>query len=385
MDSFLIKNNIKYRLPEAVFFLLCFGLLLFSCNTSSPVDNAANQPVKYDTIFPKYAKGFYLLKPLSGNRLVLVLQNDENSRVYKYYLLDSASYYYSDTTLPVPVSRAVAFSSTHYGFLMPLQKHTVIKGISGKDYLFAQDKQSIQEIGFTENLNYEKIFALKPQIIFGNSLASVSAPYSQKFKQFNIPYFPVSEYQEPSPLAKAEWIKVFGLLTGTLPQADSIFQNIENSYNNLLHEVQQKYAQQESPTVLMSFPYQNTWYVPGGNSFQATFVHDAGGKYIFAENTAKSSFVVDVEQILGKGKNADVWLNVNQVQSKKDIVNENPLFKTFKAFAQNRIYNNDKRKQELANDYWQSGVVNPQRILQDIITILHQPNDTNLYYYRQVK
>ncbi len=385
MDIFLTKNNIKYHLPKGVVFLLSFGLMLFSCNTSAPLDNVVNQPVKYDTISPKYAQGFYLLKPLSGNPLVLVLQNNENSQVYKYYLLDTANYYYSDTTLPFPVTRAVAFSSTHYGFLSTLKQHTLIKGISGKDYLFAQDKQSIQEIGFTENLNYEKILILKPQIIFGNDLSSLSAPFKQKFKQLRLPYLPVSEYQEPSPLAKAEWIKVFGLLTGMLPQADSVFQQIEKRYHNLLKEVQQKYAQQKMPEVLMSFPYQNTWYVPGGKSFQATFVHDAGGKYIFSENTAKGSFVADVEQILWKGKNADVWLNVNQAQSKKDIVNENPLFQTFQAFKHNRIYNNDKRKQGVANDYWQSGVVNPHRILQDIITILHHSNDTNLYYYRQIK
>ncbi|HCQ28847.1 MAG TPA: hypothetical protein DIU39_01090 [Flavobacteriales bacterium] len=369
-----------FNIAKAVTYFLLL-LFIISCgenevNHSVPEGNE----VKPDTIRPEYAKGFYFLK-YQSNDYVLILQDEKQSKTKKYHftLNDSASK--SSDKIPLPVQSAVAFSSTHYGFLEPLNQTEIIKGISGKEYLISNHKEEIEEIGFTENLNFEKIVSLKPQVVFGNNFQSLDANFVNKFAQLGIAYIPISEYSEDSPLARAEWIKVFGLLTGKTASADSIFRNIEKQYLQL----KQSACNKNKPTVLMSFPYQNTWYVPGGKSFQATFVKDAGGNYIFSENQDKNSFIADSELILEKGKNADFWLNLNNIQTKKEILDENPLFARFKAFQNNTIFNNNKQMVGKANAYWQTGVVNPHKILADIIHILQNDTNKNLNYYKPVR
>ena len=359
-----------------------YMLLLFiiSCGNNSVNNSEKGETTHFDTLFPKYANGFYILSS-NNNQYVLVLQDENRNPVYRYRLSsDSAT-----ADVVIPVRRTVSFSSTHYGFLESLHQENIIKGISGKDYLIAGNKDEIEEIGISSNLNFEKIISLQPQIVFGNALGGENQTLEEKFKQFNILYLPVSEYTEDSPLARAEWIKLFGLLTGKLPQADSIFNHIEKQYLEWKNSVAEKFGKEKKPLVLMSFPYQNTWYVPGGKSFQATFIKDAGGEYIFQDSNQKNSFVADAETILAKGREADFWLNLNHINSKKEIVAENKLFAQFKPFKNNSIYNNNKRMVGMANAYWQTGVVNPHRILEDIIRILHRDNKQNLYYYKKVE
>jgi iron complex transport system substrate-binding protein len=373
-----MKINFKFK---AVIYSMLL-LFIISCQTGSQNElKPENNQTFNDTILPKYAKGFYFIK-LDGNLTSLVFLNSEGKKAVSFQLsADSLQ----QNAIKIPVKNTIAFSTTHYGFLQPLKQTQIIKGVSGKDYLVSDTKNNIEEIGFADNLNFEKIVSIKPQVILGNGLESLTSPYVEKFKQFNITYLPISEYAEDSPLARAEWIKVFGLITNKLAEADAIFKEIEQKYLHLKSKASNYSKSNKKPIVLMSFPYQKIWYVPGGKSFQAAFVNDAGGEYIFKDNTDKGSFTADAEIILAKGKTADFWLNVNQINTKQEIAKENAVFTQFKSFKNNTIFNNNKQVYGKANVYYQTGVVNPHLILQDIIRILHQDSIKNLYYYKQIK
>jgi iron complex transport system substrate-binding protein len=95
-----------------------------------------------------------------------------------------------------------------------------------------------------------------------------------------------------------------------------------------------------------------------------------------------------VEAVIPVALKADYWLNVGYVDSRKDILAKDPRFAEFRAFKTDSIYNFNRRVNDIgSNDYWESGLVNPQRVLADLIRILHPgalPADT-LYYYKQLK
>ena len=60
----------------------------------------------------------------------------------------------------------------------------------------------------------------------------------------------------------------------------------------------------------------------------------------------------------------------------------------FKAYKTGNLFNNDKRNTPGGGfDFWESGVVNPDKVLADLIFIFHPellPNH-ELYYYRKLK
>ena len=57
----------------------------------------------------------------------------------------------------------------------------------------------------------------------------------------------------------------------------------------------------------------------------------------------------------------------------------------FKAFRERRVYNHNARLNEYkADDYWETGIIEPDVLLADVIKILHPDRlpDHRLKYYR---
>jgi iron complex transport system substrate-binding protein len=85
---------------------------------------------------------------------------------------------------------------------------------------------------------------------------------------------------------------------------------------------------------------------------------------------------------------AGYWLNLGTVDSKAEVAANDSRFTQFAPFRSGALYNNTRRTNDIrSNDYWESGIANPQLILADLIRIVHPgllPKDS-LYYYKQLK
>jgi iron complex transport system substrate-binding protein len=143
------------------------------------------------------------------------------------------------------------------------------------------------------------------------------------------------------------------------------------------------------PTVLTEIKYGDAWYVPGGNSFMAHFIKDAGGTYIWKDEDRTGSIPLSFEAVYLKAKDADHWLNLFiNLNTKKDLLAYDERYAMFKAFKTGNLYNNNK----IANtkgysDYWENGMTNPDELLLDLIKIFH-PNlapDHTLKYYKKIE
>jgi iron complex transport system substrate-binding protein len=143
----------------------------------------------------------------------------------------------------------------------------------------------------------------------------------------------------------------------------------------------------EKPLVINNLPYKGAWFVSGGDSFTARYLRDAGADYPWYENSSTGGLRKGFEAVYEVGLKADVWINPGAATSKEDILEKDPRFKDFKPFQSGRIYNNNKRVSESGgNDYWESGVVHPERLLADLIHIMHPDilPDRQLYYYQKL-
>ena len=131
------------------------------------------------------------------------------------------------------------------------------------------------------------------------------------------------------------------------------------------------------------------WYVPGGKSFMANFINDAGGSYIWNDNEKTGSLNLGFEEVYVKAKNADFWLNQALVKTKAELLSLEKRYSDFRAFKIGNLYNNIKNTNNKGySDYWETGIMYPNRILSDLIQIFHPElkaqikND--LYYYKKL-
>ena len=85
---------------------------------------------------------------------------------------------------------------------------------------------------------------------------------------------------------------------------------------------------------------------------------------------------------------SDIWLNTGATLSKKDILAVDGRLASLLPYQKNKIFNNNARLSVSGgNDYWESGTLQPQIILKDLIAILHPEllPIYKLYYYQQIQ
>ena len=110
----------------------------------------------------------------------------------------------------------------------------------------------------------------------------------------------------------------------------------------------------------------------------AHLIKDAGGRYVFADTRGNFNLKLSLEAVIESGLEADFWINPGQHTHKNTLLREDPRFALFKAYKNNRIFNNTKAiLEQRKNDYFSRGLSNPDLLLADLVKIFHpdlQPN-----------
>jgi iron complex transport system substrate-binding protein len=230
-------------------------------------------------------------------------------------------------------------------------------------------KGGIVELARGPEMDAEKAIVLKPDVVFTFGMGDGTGAAENKVRKANIPLVVSVDHLEPTPLARAEWIKLLAAFTGKASRGDSIFKAVEKSYKDL-----QSLASKtgKHPTVFSEVRYGDVWYMPGGKSFMSTLLQDAGADYLWRGNDQTGSLPLNFEQVYSKARHADFWLNLPLIRSKADLVAHDPRYAEFDAFKNNRIYNNTLVVNDKGySSYWESGMIHPERILNDLLKIFH--------------
>ncbi|MCG8308463.1 MAG: ABC transporter substrate-binding protein [Cytophagales bacterium] len=291
--------------------------------------------------------------------------------------------------LPVPISSIVALSGTHLGFIDLLNALDCVKGVSNgrrlyNKYLykrFAEGK--IAELGTAESGDLEQILDLAPEVVMKTGFEDVRKNDKRILGAglriaYNI------EWMETKMLGRAEWIKFVGALFCKEAEADSIFSAIRRQYQQvagLIVDIENK------PTVLSGSNYKGTWFLPGGRSYIAQLIVDAGGDYHYKNESSKGSIPLSFEVVLENLVDADIWIGP-RAGSLEELRLMDERYKLFKAYKNGRVYHIDNRTTESGgNDYWESGVARPDLLLKDIVRIFHPDliPGHKLFYYRRLE
>jgi iron complex transport system substrate-binding protein len=380
-----------------IFYLILTVLIISGCKNKSAHIHDNHFPAPSIKKVPvKYASGFDI-GYWNGHTLLTVRnpwQHASNIE-FKYALLrksDSLSHNLADyEDIRIPVKRVICLSTTHIGFIDFLGLKESIVGISGEKYITDDFIMSrlrtgeIKDIGYDENLNYELILELKPDIIFAYGVSGAIASYINKLRELDINTVLVGEYLEETPLAKMEWVKFVAAFFELEDKAFTRFDSVSNNYSRLVSLTKNISVK---PRVILGLPWRGTWYISGKNSYIARVIKDAGGEYLWSDLDYKDSQPLSLESVFEKAFMADFWLNTGDVNNISDIIKVDERFKELPPLKKGKVYNNNNKINKFGgNAYYSTGVVEPDIVLSDIIYILHPEilPDHDLEYYKRIK
>ncbi|MRR22048.1 iron ABC transporter substrate-binding protein [bacterium] len=284
----------------------------------------------------------------------------------------------------------VCMSTTHVAMMSALGADSLIAGISGSSLIYDSSVLEgirtgrIKDVGYEGNLNRELIISLSPDILMAYGVAGPSAGSTARLAETGVKVFYNADYLEEHPLARCEWIKLFGLLTGREEKADSIFSSVAEAYRVLAEKVSAGVTYR--PDVLLGAPWEDVWYVSPANSYIGRFIADAGGKYIYSDMTGPNSVPLSVESVFRRAAEAEIWINPGTAETLSQITSADPRMASLPLFSEGNIWNNRRRITDAGgNDYWESAVVRPDLLLSDLVSIIHpelMPDYVQFYYMR---
>ncbi|WP_239004382.1 ABC transporter substrate-binding protein [Lacinutrix sp. WUR7] len=359
--------------------LFCLLLSLTSCKKEvKPIPENKQDFAK--TTF-KYAEGFAITH--NENFKVLTINNPwpKAEKTYKYALVQknmlskiTLNKDEFDGIITIPIEKIVVTSTTHIPALELLEVEETLVGFPGTDYVSSLktrtriDTESIRELGKNEGINTEVLLELQPDVVIGYGIDGNNKTF-ETIKKSGIPVIYNGDWVEKSALAKAEWIKFFGVLYNKEKVANTIFDSIEKNYQEA-KDIAAKVENQ--PTVLSGAMHKDTWYLPNGTSAEAQILKDANVNYLYSETTGSGSLALNFESVFEKAAHADLWLSPSYYTSMEALEKANAHYTKFDAFKNKKIYTFSTTTGKTGGVlYYELGTARPDIILKDIIKICH--------------
>ncbi len=210
---------------------------------------------------------------------------------------------------------------------------------------------------------------------------------SATYRRLGIPGVPMAEHLEPTPLARAEWVKFFALFFNKERVANAAFDRIEEAYRGALRELSDVASK---PNVLAGGPEKGGWSQYGGQNLGARMIEDAGGNYLGADNpSGEPGARVPFEAALLNARRADVWIvgpgfSFGNVEGRTI---DDPRFGFVPAVQAGRVFVGHAGYPDGINPWWDHALVEPHLELLDLMTILHpgQHENHELRFYRRLE
>jgi iron complex transport system substrate-binding protein len=375
--------------------LLCMTIFISACHSRQPVppqvtDNQLIQDEYFSKV--KYAKGFRVEKNDVGTILILSDPLNIGKEIARYRLLKAES---SNPPLSgyidivVPVQKLAASSTTHAGFLAALGARDQLMGCNNPERLYDTLlfnrflNGSLLRMGRDLDYNLEFLISNQPDLVLQTGIDGQFNP-DERLTEVGIPVMFVLEWMESTPLGRAEWIKVFGQITGKVGKADSLFNVIEKKYNDL---ATLGHSTDEKVRVLTGNVFQGTWYMPGGRNYMTRFFEDAGMDYLWKETDQSASLALSFESVVYQLADAPIWINVN-IDSLSGLLASEERYSVFRALREKRVFSVFNRTNSHGgNDFWEGAVVRPDQVLEDLLAIAHPEMipDHDWNYYKPLK
>ncbi|MCV7257983.1 ABC transporter substrate-binding protein [Mycobacterium shimoidei] len=280
--------------------------------------------------------------------------------------------------ITVPVTSMYSASTTQLGMISELQRTDVITGVANTAYVVSPqlrhrvDSGKIVSYAPGQQIDAETVLAARPDVLVA---AGIDDPGYVKLREAGVPVVADAEWLEPTPLGRAEWVKVLAALTGTEKKADELYAKLRDDY----HRIARRAADARATEVLLGAMDQGSWSLPAGDSYPARLVRDAGGRYPWAGDTGTGSLHLSLESVYARAGHAPLWLVGSGWKTIADALAVDSRYRELAAVRDGQVWSQ-------TDDYWERGAARPDLVLSDLVAILHPELSANhqFAFYRQV-
>lgn len=376
--------SITFVIMKNLVIILSF-LLLVACGNSKKTDNAEGNALNLE-----YAKGIVITD--HGKYITAEVKNPwKDGALLQTYILvprdkELPKGLPEGTIVRIPIKRALVYSSVHCNVIHELTRsYNSIAGVCDAQYfkipaiVDGVKSGKVADCGNSMSPTIEKVVELNPDAIL---LSPFQNSGYGALTATKIPIIECADYMEQSPLGRAEWIKFFGLLFGHEEHAESIFLGVKNKYLELKKITANC---ERRPKILTETITNGVWYVPGGKSYMARMISDAGGDFPWKDTDSSGSIPLDFSKVFEKAYDADIWLikTFANDASLDDIANIDSRNVQFEAFKSNNILVCNTATSPLFEEF----PFHPDRLLEEFIAIFHPEliKEYHHKYYFKVK
>lgn len=289
------------------------------------------------------------------------------------------------TLIRRPLRRSVVFASVHTAPVAELGALGSVAAVADGMYFTPGDTVArllaegrIADIGSSMSPSLEKVVDIDPDAV-------LLSPYENGsiggLERSGAPIVYMADYLEAEPLARAEWLLLIGELYGKTREADSVYAATVARYEALRAKVAESKGR---PRVITEKPMSGVWYVPGGRSYMATLLADAGADYPWADDVSAGSLPLDEAAVIDRASDADYWLIKDARDYTKQILAaEMPHSKAFGAFPAGVYFCNT-----LSRPFFNAVAFHPDQVLADYVRIFHpevMAEDSVLQFFEPLK
>lgn len=187
-----------------------------------------------------------------------------------------------------------------------------LSGTKAEGWYVEEAKQAMQEgriayAGKYSAPDYERILTAECGLAVENTMIYHTPEVKEQLERFGIPVLVERSSYESSPLARMEWIKLYGILLGKEPLAEEVFAQQAQRIAPLLEQ-----PSTGKRCAFFSITSSGLATVRKSGDYVAQMIGMAGGEYVFADladsGNSLSTMNIPLEDLYAGVKDADVLI-----------------------------------------------------------------------------
>ena len=252
------------------------------------------------------------------------------------------------TVLRQPVENIYLVSTSVMDLFLHLDAldSIALSGTRAEGWYLPEAQQAMEEgrvayAGKYSAPDYEQILAAGCGLAIENTMILHTPDVKEQLEHFGIPVLVERSSYESDPLARMEWIKLYGILLGKEELAEQAFSAQEAAIQPIL---------MQEPTgkscAFFSLTTNNLATVRKGNDYVAKMIEMAGGSYVFSGLTDNGNSLatmnLPLEDFYAGAKDADVLIYNSAIEgtisSVSQLTEKFPLLSEFKAVKNGQVW-----------------------------------------------
>ena len=221
-----------------------------------------------------------------------------------------------------------------------------LSGTKAEGWYLPEAKQAMEDgriayAGKYSAPDYEQILAAGCSLAIENTMILHTPDVKEQLEHFGIPVLVERSSYESDPLARMEWIKLYGILLGREEQAEQVFAAQEERIAPLLDQ-----PSTGKSCAFFSLTSNNLATVRKGSDYVARMIEMAGGSYVFSDLTENGNSLatmnLPLEDFYAGAKDADVLIYNSAIEgavsSVSQLTEKFPLLSEFRAVRSGQVW-----------------------------------------------